>query len=117
MLYSNRALFYYQLKSHEKAILDLETAIEINYLNYIAYFNLFSIELRVGGLEREAFEDLCCSLSILYFLRGKIRKTEIDVQKSLKYCENNIEAHILKGMMHLENNKLKLAINEINWAL
>lgn len=43
MLYSNRALFYYQMKSNEKAIEDLETAIEINYLNYIAYFNLFSI--------------------------------------------------------------------------
>jgi len=50
-------------------------------------------------------------LSILYFFRGKNRKTEIDIQKSLKYCENNIEAHILKGMMHLENNKLKLAAN------
>jgi len=43
MLYSNRALFYSQSGNVDQAAEDLKMAINLNYLNYVAYFNLFSL--------------------------------------------------------------------------
>jgi hypothetical protein len=41
----------------------------------------------------------------------------LDVQRSIKYAENNLEAHILKSLLYMKNSKFKLALNEIEWAL
>lgn len=46
LLYCNRGLFFAQLGENETAARDLEKAIELNHLNYLAYFNLFSLQFR-----------------------------------------------------------------------
>lgn len=45
-LYSNRALFLAQLGDDIEATKDLDLSLKINPRNYIAYFNLFSIQTR-----------------------------------------------------------------------
>lgn len=65
----------------------------------------------------ESFKQLCCSLSCLYLLRGRLRNTETDINKSLKYCENNLEARIAKSLNFVKKGKYKLALNEIKWVL
>lgn len=109
-LYSNRALFYSQLGQLELALHDLNAAITHNYLNYVAYFNLFSLQFNAGETEL-AFDNLCCSLSCLYLVRARKARRELDVQRSIKYAENNPDAHILKALMYLDDGKNKLALN------
>jgi tetratricopeptide (TPR) repeat protein len=111
-LYSNRALFHSQLGNIDAAVDDLVNAINYNYLNYVAYFNLFSLQFNAGQIF-PAFDNLCCSLSCLYLVRARKARRELDVQRSIKYAENNPEAHILKALMYLEDGKNKLALNEI----
>jgi hypothetical protein len=95
---------------------DLVKAIDYNYLNYVAYFNLFSLQFNARQV-LTAFDNLCCSLSCLYLVRARKARKELDVQRSIKYAENNPDAHILKALMYLEDGKNKLALNEIEWAL
>lgn len=65
----------------------------------------------------EALKNICCALSCLYLLRGKTTKNEGDLNKAIKYAENNVEARLLKGIMNMEKKKYKIALNEINWAI
>lgn len=99
-LYSNRALFHSQLGNIDSAVDDLIKSIEFNYLNYVAYFNLFSLLYNSGQIVT-AFDNLCCSLSCLYLIRAKKGRKELDVQRSIKYAENNPDAHVLKALMYL----------------
>jgi len=46
VLYANRSLFLVELGHIRQAIKDLKSSIELDYLNYISYFNLFSIHVR-----------------------------------------------------------------------
>ena len=39
----------------------------------------------------------------MYLLRGKDKKDENDINKAIKYCENNLEAHLAKGLHYLQN--------------
>ena len=94
----------------------MEKSVEINHLNYVAYFNLFAIEWTTG-FKWESLKNLCCGLSSLYLLRGEIHKSESDINKALKYAENNLEARVRKCLFHLNKKKHKLALNELNWAL
>lgn len=48
LLFSNRGLFYAQLGENELAAGDLNRAIKLSHLNYVAYFNLFSLLFRSG---------------------------------------------------------------------
>lgn len=110
LLYSNRALFHAQLGDLDGALNDLNHAISLNHLNYVAYFNLFSLQYR-SGEEEVSFDNLCCSLSCLYLIRAKKSRRELDLQRSIKYAENNLESHVLKSLMYLEDGKFKLALN------
>lgn len=114
-LYCNRGLFFAQLGENDSAKKDLEKAILLNHLNYLAYFNLFSLQFR-SGEDEKAFENLCCSLSCLYLVRAKKSRRELDVQKSIIYADNNVEAYVLKSLMYLEEGKTSLALNNIEWA-
>lgn len=60
---------------------------------------------------------MCCALSCLYLLRGRQRGAESDINKAINYCENNLEARLMKGMHYVEKKKYSLALNEINWTL
>jgi tetratricopeptide (TPR) repeat protein len=84
-LYSNRALFHSQLGDIDAAVEDLLKAVNFNYLNYVAYFNLFSLQFNSGQVE-DAFDNLCCGLSCLYLVRAKRERRELDVQRSIKYA-------------------------------
>jgi tetratricopeptide (TPR) repeat protein len=103
-LYVNRALFLSQLGHDEEAIRDIEKAIKINPRNYIAYFNLFSILTKLVE-DDEALSALCCSLSCLYLIRGKLTKNLEDAEKSIAYCNSNTEAHVLKGLLLMQKEK------------
>jgi hypothetical protein len=61
---------------------------------------MFSLLMRIEKFD-EAFQNLCCSLSCLYLIRAKNKKSELDASKAIKYAENNMEAHVLKGLIHL----------------
>lgn len=49
ILYSNRSIAYYHLKQLENSFEDLELSLRANHLNYIAYFNLFSLHFLNGN--------------------------------------------------------------------
>lgn len=115
-LYSNRALFHSQLGRLDAAVQDLCEAIRRNHLNYVAYFNLFSLQFNAGQT-LPAFENLCASLSCLHLLRARNSRRELDLQRAIRYAENNPEAHILKALLHLQEGKLRHALNEAEWAL
>ena len=53
-LLSNRALANYSLEHFVEAINDLRQSIQVDHLNYIAYFNLFSLNW-AGGQKEAAF--------------------------------------------------------------
>ena len=67
-----------QLGDIEGAQQDLERSLELNHLNYVSYFNLFSLQFRAGRGE-SALGNLCCSLSCLYLLRAKKSRRELDL--------------------------------------
>jgi len=46
IMFGNRALFYIQTGQLEYAYEDLVHSLELNHLNYIAYFNMFSLLIR-----------------------------------------------------------------------
>jgi tetratricopeptide (TPR) repeat protein len=98
MLLSNRALFNSQLGLNPEAVHDLHAALRINPLNYIAYFNLFSIQT-LNNEDHEAYENLCCSLSCLHLIKAKKTKILGDVEHAIKYAKNNLEARVLKGLI------------------
>ncbi len=115
-LYVNRALFHSQLGNDEEAIRDIEKAIKINPRNYIAYFNLFSILTKLIE-DEDALAALCCSLSCLYLIRGKLTKSLQDVDKSIGYCLNNTEAHVLKGLLLMQKEKYEESMKSFQNAL
>lgn len=115
-LYSNRALFHSQLGHIEAAVQDLSEAIRRNHLNYVAYFNLFSLQFNAGQTQ-PAFDNLCSSLSCLHLLRARNSRRELDLQRAIKYADNNPEAHILKALLYLQEGKLRHSLNEVEWAL
>ncbi len=43
LAYSNRALMHFHLGQTSKAREDISVALQLNHLNYVAYFNLFSV--------------------------------------------------------------------------
>ena len=115
-LYSNRALFHSQLGHLEAAVQDLAEAIRRNHLNYVAYFNLFSLQFNAGQ-PLPAFDNLCASLSCLHLLRARNSRRELDLQRAIRYADNNPEAHILKALLYLQEGKLRHSLNELEWAL
>jgi len=100
-LHLNSAVFRSQLEEDEQALEDINSSLELNPRNYIAYFNKFSLQYRNNN-DNEAFDSLCCSLSCLYLMKAKSEKSIDYADKAIKYCYNNIEAHVLKGLLLLE---------------
>lgn len=43
LAYNNRALMHLHLGQIQKAREDISVALQLNHLNYVAYFNLFSV--------------------------------------------------------------------------
>ena len=103
-LHVNRAIFYSQLDQDQQAIDEIRTALELNPHNYIAYFNRFSLEFR-NCQDSDALRSLCCSLSCLHLMRAKKTRSIESAGKAIKYCSNNIEAHVLKGLILYEKEK------------
>jgi hypothetical protein len=87
-LYSNRAISNFGLKWPSDALSDLQRSIEINHLNYIAYFNLFSINLHQ---EKPAagFHNLCLCLSSAYTVLSRRGMNADWIDQSLHYAYNN----------------------------
>jgi tetratricopeptide (TPR) repeat protein len=49
IIYSNRSIANYHIKQIDNSFEDLEQALRTNHLNYIAYFNLFSLHFLNGN--------------------------------------------------------------------
>jgi hypothetical protein len=54
ILYSNRAIARFHIHQQFQAFQDLNSCIQIDHLNYIAYFNLFSLNI-MNNHNEEAF--------------------------------------------------------------
>ena len=94
----------------DEALLDLQTSVQINHLNYIAYFNIFSINYQLQRQE-SAFKNLCFSLSSGYTVLARSIKNEDWINQSLYYSFNNKESIFLKAMSNLEGNQHIEALN------
>lgn len=97
----NRALFLSQLQNHEEARNSTIQALQLNPRNYIAYFNLFSLDYRQQHY-RTALHHLLCSLSCLLLMKAKANSDLHLADKAISYCPNNTEAHLLKGLLFLQ---------------
>jgi tetratricopeptide (TPR) repeat protein len=100
----NRALFHSQMNEDQYAMVDIRSALVSNPHNYLAYFNMFSLQYRNHD-DLNAFSSLCCSLSCLHLLKAKKAKNLANADKSIKYSSNNVEAHTLKGLLLLEKTQ------------
>lgn len=69
----------------------------LNHLNHAAYFNIFSVSV-CDNNNLEALKNLCCALSCLYLIRGRLRDNESDINKCLKLAENNHEGRLVKAL-------------------
>ena len=49
--------------------------------------------------DSRALENLCCSVSCLYLIHGKMKKNLEDVNKAIELADNNVEAYVLKGLL------------------
>ena len=115
-LHLNSAVFRSQLEEDQKALQDIQNSLDLNPRNYIAYFNKFSLQYKNSD-DSEAFDSLCCSLSCLYLMKAKSEKSVEYADKSIKYCYNNIEAHVLKGLLLLEKEKYLESYYEFEQAV
>lgn len=110
ILYSNRAISNFGLKEIDDALLDLQTSVQINHLNYIAYFNIFSINFQMQRQE-PAFQNLCFSMSSGYTVLARRIKNTDWINQSLYYSYNNKESIFLKAMLKLEESQHIDALN------
>lgn len=104
MLYCNRALFLSQLGQDLEAMEDLSLALRLNPLNYIAYFNLASLQAR-NSLALPAYRSLACALSALLLLRARLNRSLTDVDASLELASNNRDAHLLRALLLLKDGR------------
>ena len=88
------------MNDDDQALIDIGKSLELQPLNYIAYFNLFSISMK-DSQEDKAIQNLYCALSVMYLLRGKYKKNVNDLSKAIELAHNNIEARVLKGLLLL----------------
>lgn len=88
ILYSNRAISNFSLQEIDSALADLQKSIEINHLNYVAYFNLFSLNFLESKSE-EAFKNLCFSLSSIYTVLSRHAKNIDWINQAIFYSYNN----------------------------
>jgi Flp pilus assembly protein TadD len=64
MVLNNRGIVNYRLGNFSQARQDLENSIKLDHLNFLAYFNLFSINT-LHEQEQAAFDNLSLALSSL----------------------------------------------------
>lgn len=88
IIYSNRAIANYHLKQMENSFEDLEQALRINHLNYIAYFNLFSLHF-INGNHAQSFKNLCLCISSAYTVLCRSEPNLEWLDNSLHYSYNN----------------------------
>lgn len=100
--YSNRGLLLYQINHKIEAFRDIEKAQQLNPLNYIVYFNLFSIQLRENDA-KGALKTLECCMSCLRLIRGRMKKSRVEVQRALDLCGNNFDALVLLVLMEMQS--------------
>ena len=100
MLLANRGIFLSQMNEDDQALIDIGKSLELQPLNYIAYFNLFSIYMK-DSQEDKAIQNLYCALSVMDLLRGEYKKNVNDLSKAIELAHNNIEARVLKGLLLL----------------
>jgi len=81
----NRALFHINLDRRHEAIAELNKGVELDPHNYVAYFNLASLNIKSGD-KIEALQNICCSLSCLYLSKGRITENKEDVKKAMFYA-------------------------------
>lgn len=90
----------------------------MDYLNVWAYFNLASYHFCYFNYVW-ANNFIKCALSSLYLLKAAlakdqdIRNTEKDLGKAVGLCSNNLEAELLRLIIHIKQNRWKNAVNQI----
>lgn len=116
ILFSNRAIANFHLKEIAESFCDLNLSVRLNHLNYLAYFNLFSLHM-VQDQNELAFAKLCLCLSSAYTYVCRHAKTEQSIERALYYCWNNKEAIFLKAMLRLENYQLEESMKFLKTAI
>ena len=82
VLYSNRAIGHHHLRDREASLADLQRAVSLNHLNYIAYFNLFSLHF-LSARPRPAFSNLCLCLASAHTLLARAQRTPASLQRAI----------------------------------
>lgn len=94
LAFNNRALMYFHMGQNSQAREDIITSIQLNHLNYVSYFNLFSVEFR----ENDDFAALLAlrgALSCLYLIKGRLLKDKALLTKALHFSSNNLDALLI----------------------
>ena len=82
MAFNNRALIHLHMGNPSLAKEDIKVSLELNHLNYIAYFNLFSINSRENDFQA-ALLALRGALSCLYLIKGRLAKDKLLLSKAI----------------------------------
>lgn len=112
MMLNNRGVVRYRLGNFSEARQDLLNSLKQDHLNFLAYFNLFSINT-LNEQYCAAFDYLCLGLSSLNTAKCKIDRDIAFADQALYYCSNNKEAIMLKGLLFLEQKEYRKSLEMI----
>jgi len=81
----------------------------LNHLNYVAYFNLFSLEAGEKHYEA-ALLALRGAISSLYLIKGRLLKDKHFLSKAIEHSTNNIDGLILFVLLEVRDGNYEKAI-------
>jgi Tfp pilus assembly protein PilF len=94
---------------------DIQVALELNHLNYIAYFNLFSIHCKQNEYE-QALLALRAAISCLLLIKGRLKQDKTLLSKAIEYSVNNIDAILLLVLLETTSQNYSRALSLVEAA-
>ena len=87
----------------------MEISIQLNHLNYVAYFNIFSL----CACERDyqsALFALRGGISCLYLIKGRLLKDKHFLSKAIEHSINNIDGLLLLILLEVRDGNYEKAM-------
>jgi hypothetical protein len=74
--------------------------LQFNHINYVGYFNLFSVLAREGSFAKALFA-VRAALSCLYLIKGRLLKDKELLTQALQYSSDNLDALLLLVLLEV----------------
>lgn len=109
MAFNNRGLIQLSMGRPDLAKEDLETALQLNHLNYVAYFNLLSVHCKQDN-HRSGLLALQGALSCLYLIKGRLLQDKSLLSMAIELSTNNIDAILLLVLLEARDRNYEQSL-------